>query len=119
MNIFFRINDTLLTAPTNDRILDGVTRKSIIEIAKSNGIKVEERPVTITEIVKAAKDGILSEVFGTGTAVVVLPIQGFSYQGKHYDLKGNHEMALQLKEQLTGIQYNTLPDSFGWRQLVI
>ena len=80
MNIFFKINGTLITSPTNDRILDGITRKSIIAIAKHEGIPVEERPIKISELKEAHKNGSLEEVFGTGTAVVVLPIHSFSHQ---------------------------------------
>ena len=72
MNIFFMINKVLVTSPTNDRILDGVTRKSIITLAQKRGIKVEERPIKITEVIDAHKNNKLTEVFGTGTAVVVL-----------------------------------------------
>ncbi|MGB5437994.1 MAG: branched-chain amino acid aminotransferase, partial [Maribacter sp.] len=64
MNIFVRINDTLITAPTSDRILDGITRKSILKIAEDEGIPVEERKITVSEIVEAAKNGSLKEMFG-------------------------------------------------------
>ena len=80
MNIFFKINGTLITSPTNDRILDGITRKSIIAIAKHEGIPVEERPIKISELKEAHKNGSLEEAFGTGTSVVVLPIHSFSHQ---------------------------------------
>ena len=115
MNIFFKINDSLITAPTNDRILDGVTRKSIIEIAKSNDIKVEERPIKIREIIQAHENGNLQEIFGTGTAVVVLPIKSFSYRGVSYKTNGIDELAIALKKQLVGIQYNQIEDLFNWR----
>ena len=77
MNIFVRINDTLITGPVSDRILDGITRKSILEIAEADGIPVEVRPLTVTEVVKAAKNGTLKEMFGAGTAAVVSPIATF------------------------------------------
>lgn len=115
MNVFFRINDTLYTAPTSERILDGVTRKSLIALAQRDGINVEERPVLVEEIINAAKDGSLKEVFGAGTAAVVNPIVGFSYQDTYYELpKMENSMALQLKEKLTKIQYNLAEDTFGW-----
>ena len=115
MNVFFRINDTLYTAPTSERILDGVTRKSLIDIAKRDGIEVEVRSVLVTELVEAAKNGFLKEVFGAGTAAVVNPIVGFSYQGEYYELpKIENSMALQLKDKLTNIQYNLADDTFGW-----
>ncbi len=115
MNVFFRINDTLFTAPTSERILDGVTRKSLIDIAKRDGIDVEVRSVLVSELVEAAKDGSLKEVFGAGTAAVVNPIVGFSYQGEYYELpKIENSIAIQLKDKLTNIQYNLAEDTFGW-----
>ena len=115
MNVFFRINDTLYTAPTSERILDGVTRKSLIDIAKRDGIKVEERSVLVSELVDAAKNGSLEEVFGAGTAAVVNPIAGFSYDDVYYELpKQDHSVALELKDKLTNIQYKLAEDTFGW-----
>ena len=72
MNLFFRIGDKLLTAPTSDRILDGVTRKSVITLAEDMGIEVEVRPIEVAEIVRAAKAGTLQEIFGSGTAAVII-----------------------------------------------
>ena len=118
MNIFFKINDSLVTAPTNDRILDGVTRKSVIEIAKSNGINVEERPIKVNEIIEAHKNASLQEIFGTGTAVIVLPINSFSYRAKSYKISTTNSLAITLKKQLVGIQYNQLEDSFDWTVVI-
>ncbi|RZJ36666.1 MAG: branched-chain amino acid aminotransferase [Flavobacterium sp.] len=115
MNVFFRINDTLLTAPLSERILDGVTRKSIISLAKKAGIAVEERSVLVDELVQAAKNGTLKEVFGAGTAAVINPIAGFSYNDEYFELpKIADSMALRLKEELTNIQYKLVEDPFGW-----
>lgn len=115
MNVFFRINDTLFTAPASERILDGVTRKSLIEIAKRDGIAIEERTVLVSELVEAAKNGTLKEVFGAGTAAVVNPIVGFSYQDVYYELpKVEKSFANQLKETITNIQYKLAEDTFGW-----
>ena len=118
MNIFFKINGTLITAPINDRILDGITRKSIIEIAKRDDILVEERPIKVSEIKEAHESGVLEEVFGTGTAVVVLPINSFSHQNKTYTLPKETPMANNLKEILMGIQYKTLDDPFQWTRSI-
>ena len=115
MNVFFRIKDTLYTAPTSERILDGVTRKSLIDLAKREGINVEVRPVFVSEIVEAAKNGSLKEIFGAGTAAVVNPIVGFSFQDTYYELpKIEDSFALDLKEKLTNIQYKIAEDTFGW-----
>ena len=116
MNIFFRIGDKLLTAPTNDRILDGVTRKSVIQIAKDAGIEVDVRPIKISEIVAASKNNSLKEMFGSGTAVVINPIKSFGYQGVNYKLpEVAHPFASKLKEQIMSIQYNLTSDPHGWR----
>jgi len=116
MNIFVRINDTLFTAPTNDRILDGITRKSIIEIAEQEGITVEVRPITVTEVVAAAKNGSLKEMFGAGTAAVVSPISVFGHKGVDYELpEFDNNYASLLKKRITDIQYNRSADPFGWR----
>lgn len=115
MNVFFRINDTLLTAPTSERILDGVTRKSIIELAKKEGLSVEVRSVLVEELVEAAKNGNLKEIFGAGTAAVVSPIVSFSYQNTEYQLpKVKNSFASQIKDKLTKIQYKLAEDTFGW-----
>ncbi len=115
MNVFFRINNTLYTAPTSERILDGVTRKSLLDIAKREGMDVQIRSVLVEEIVNAAKDGSLKEIFGAGTAAVVSPISAFSYQDVEYALpKMEDSFALQLKEKLTNIQYKLAEDTFGW-----
>jgi len=115
MNVFFRINDTLLTAPVSERILDGVTRKTLIDLAKSEKINVEIRPVLVSELTEAAKNGTLKEIFGSGTAAVVSPISGFSYQDIYYELpKIDNTIALQLKNKLTSIQNKLEEDKFGW-----
>ncbi len=116
MNIFVRINDTLITGPTSDRILDGITRKSIIELAESEGINVEVRKLRVDEVVEAAKNGTLKEMFGAGTAAVVSPIAGFGYKGTDYDLpKLDKTYANFLKKRITDIQTNKTEDPFGWR----
>jgi len=115
MNVFFRINDTIYTAPTSERILDGVTRKSLIDIAHRDGIKIEERSVLVDEIVEGAKNGSLKEIFGSGTAAVVSPIVGFQFQEDYYELpKIENSIAIQLKDKLTKIQYKLAEDTFGW-----
>ena len=118
MNIFFKIKDTLVTAPNNDRILDGITRKSIIEIAKRKGISVEERLIKVSELKEAQESGALEEIFGTGTAVVVLSINSFSHQDKTYTLPKKTPLAHALKEMLIGIQHNTIEDPFQWTRIV-
>ncbi len=116
MNVFFRVGDKLLTAPTSDRILDGITRKSLIELAKSEGIEVEVRPVKVSEIVEAAENGTLKEMFGAGTAAVISPICGFTHKDKEFDLpKLDDAYGARLKQHLTSLQANRAEDPFGWR----
>ncbi|AXP81863.1 Branched-chain-amino-acid aminotransferase 2 [Mariniflexile rhizosphaerae] len=119
MNIFVRINDTLITGPTSDRILDGITRKSIIELAKAEGIAVEVRKLSVHEVVEAAKNGTLKEMFGAGTAAVISPISGFGYKNEDFDLPELDETyASYLKKRITDIQTNKAEDPFGWRYKV-
>ena len=119
MNIFIRINDTLITGPTSDRILDGITRKSIIELAKTEGINVEVRKISVSEVVEAAKNGTLKEMFGAGTAAVISPIAGFGYKDEDFDLPElENTYASALKKRITDIQTNKSEDPFGWRYKV-
>lgn len=116
MNIFFRVGDELLTAPTNERILDGVTRKSIIDLAKRDGVKVNIRPVKVAEIVEAAEKGELKEMFGAGTAATVVRVEGFQNDDKYYELPDvNDSYGKLYKEKLQDIQYNEAEDPFDWR----
>ena len=119
MNIFVRINDTLITSPTSDRILDGITRKSILQIAEDNGIETEIRKISVGEVVEAAKNGSLKEMFGAGTAAVISPISGFGYQDNDYDLPDlENTYAAKLKKLITDIQTNKSKDPYGWRVFV-
>ena len=115
MNLFFRIGNKLITAPTSDSILDGVTRKSLIQIAKDQGIEVEVRPIKVEELIGAAKNNTLLEIFGSGTAVVVLPIKGFGYENSKYELiQKENSWATMLKNKLNNIQYNLIEDPYNW-----
>ena len=116
MNIFIRINDTLITSPTSDRILDGITRKSILQLAKDEGIDVEERKITVAEVVAAARNGSLKEMFGAGTAAVISPIAGFGFKEEDFELPELKEtFATFLKKKITDIQTNKAKDPYGWR----
>lgn len=117
MNVFFRIDDTLYTAPVSDRILDGVTRKSLIDLAQHLGINVKVEPVEVERILEAAKNGSLKEIFGAGTAAVINQVEGFAYKNDYYqlpELADEDAFALQLKEGLTRIQNKLSDDVFGW-----
>ena len=116
MNLFFHIGDKLITAPTSDSILDGVTRKSIIQLAKDTGVDMEIRPLRVAELLEAQQSRVLKEIFGSGTAVVIQPIHGFGYKDKNFQLPSvKNGLADTLKSKLVDIQYNEAPDQHGWR----
>lgn len=120
MNIFIRMGDKLLTCPTGDRILDGVTRKSVIALAREKGIEVDIRPIKVKELLDGVASGELKEMFGSGTAAVINPILGFGYKGERYELPAvKDSYASQLKKELIDIQYNEAEDPFGWRYRVL
>lgn len=119
MNVFFRIGDKLITAPISDRILDGVTRKSVLKLAEANNIPFEVRRVQVKEIVEAARKGELKEMFGSGTAATINPIKGFGYKGEKFEIQDQKDCyATFFKSKLMNIQYNKSEDPFGWRHLV-
>lgn len=119
MNIFFRVGDKLLTAPTSDRILDGVTRKSVLALAEEAGIATEVRRIKVEEIIEAAENGELKEIFGSGTAATINPIRGFGHGGRRFELpQQENSYAAFFKKELMNIQYNKTEDKFGWRYLV-
>ena len=116
MNVVFRIGDTLVSPPPTERILDGVTRKSVLAVAEKLGIDFQSRPITVTELIEAAENGTLQEIFGCGTAAVISPVTAFNYKGKDYQLPTiEKSYASQIKEILINIQYNKAEDPFGWR----
>ncbi len=116
MNVFFRIDDKLVTAPTSDRILDGVTRKSVLSLAERGGIETDVRRLTVAELVAAAKDGSLKEIFGSGTAAVISPVSAFGYNDEVFELtKPADSYATRFKQELMDIQYNRAEDPFNWR----
>ncbi len=119
MNIWFRIGDILITPELSDSILGGITRDSIISLAKVNGIKVEERRIPITEVIKAFNEGMLIEVFGTGTAVAVNPINSITFRDDRMVIKEQADsFALKLKQQLQAIQKGSIIDHYNWTSKV-
>lgn len=116
MNIFFRINDKLVTAPTNDRILDGITRKSLIQIAEDLNIDCEIRRVSVKEIKDAAKNRSLKEIFGAGTAAVISVISAFEHAGEVFEVEQLEDSyAKKLKSHLLNIQHNIIEDKHNWK----
>lgn len=116
MNIFFLIDDVLITAPLEGTILPGVTRDSVIHLANRWGIEVEERRLSIDEVIEAEGKGTLQEVFGAGTAAVISPVREIHHDGEsifiHEENRG--PLGQKLYDTITGIQTGRLEDPFGW-----
>ena len=116
-NAFFKINGTIITPPSEGgSILPGITRMSVIDLLKSWGEPVEERLISVDEVVAAAKDGTLDEAFASGTAAVISPIGKLSYQDEDTIVNngGIGATAQKLYDTLTGIQWGRIKDEFGW-----
>ena len=116
MNVMFKINGTIVTPLLTGSILPGITRKSCIEVLKSLGYTVEERLLSVDELVEAMESGALEEAWGCGTAAVVSPIGKLAYGEKEYVVGGGKigEVTQKLYDILTGIQWGKVEDSFGW-----
>jgi len=117
MNVFFVIGDTVVTPDiTQDTILEGVTRDSVITLLREKGVKVEERPINIEEIEAAHKAGTLREAFGTGTAASIAPIYALTYHDDKMELPplDTWEIANGLKKELADIRYGRVPDVHHW-----
>jgi branched-chain amino acid aminotransferase len=120
MNFFAVINGELHTPEITDTILDGITRRSLIDLAKSEGLKVVERKMSITELVDAVKSGECSECFACGTAAILTPISSLHDRGgKDYMLKEEYgPVAKMLRDNLLGIQELSIEDKFNWTKLL-
>lgn len=118
MNVFFYIQNTLITAPADDKILNGISRRSIIEFSKKNNINVIEKSLTIAELKDSFKKQEVAEIFGTGTAVVINHFEKINLKNKNYllpILKKEERLSYFLKKNLLDIQYNLNKDPYGWR----
>ena len=119
MNVFFFIDGVLVTPALTDTLLDGVTRDSLLTLARAAGIPVEERPVSVEEIRRGLEKGKVWEAFGAGTAAVVSPIKEIGIDGVNYFLPaGGERVALRLKEDLDAIRYGRVEDPYGWNYYV-
>lgn len=120
MNIFFVIDGEVVTPELQGSILPGITRKSAIELCQSKGIKVTERRISIQEVSEAHDSGKLEEVFGTGTAAVVSPVGILKWGDKVMEIGDGKigKVSQMLYDTLTGIQWGTISDDFGWSQTV-
>ncbi|MFC7321256.1 branched-chain amino acid aminotransferase [Halobacillus campisalis] len=121
MNIFFKINGEVITPELSGSILKGITRMSIIELLQDWGIPVTERKISIDELYQAYEEGIVEEVFGTGTAAVISPVGEFNWLGKKMVIN-NHQigdLSQKLYDTITGIQRGEVTDSYEWTVEVI
>jgi len=116
-NIFFFINDELVTPPLRGTILPGITRDTAIQLAKHWGISVSERRITIDEVVDGCKSGSLKEMFATGTAAVISPVGQIFYEDKDFQIGEGKtgDLSRKLYDEITGIQYGRKEDPLGWR----
>lgn len=116
MNIMFLIGDRLVTSETGDSILNGITRDSVLTLARDWGIDVEIRKVTVEEITEACKSGELKEAFGVGTAATVAQIDTIGYKGTDYKLLPveNREFSKKVLKTLDDIRTGKIEDKFGW-----
>ncbi|NLC69812.1 MAG: branched-chain amino acid aminotransferase [Desulfuromonadaceae bacterium] len=120
MNMLFVYDGKVVTSPLHGTILDGITRRSILTLVREMGIEVEERALSVDEIMDGAENGRLQEAFGTGTACVVSPVGQFTYGQRTVKLGNGQmgELTARLYDTLTGIQYGRLPDHHGWVEIL-
>ena len=120
MNIMFVIDDVIVTSPLTGTILPGITRDSILQLAPRLGYKVEERRISIEELIEGIQSGNVTEAFGCGTAAVITPIGSLHYKGKEYVINDGKigEITRSLYNELTAIQYGEKDDPFGWVYLI-
>jgi len=120
MNICFVKDGALVTPPLDGTILSGVTRSSVLQLARHWGVDVEERRISIDEVMSSLKDGSMTEVFGTGTAAVISPVGEIVHKGESAVINSGRigEMSQRLYDEITGIQYGEREDVFGWNNSV-
>ncbi len=117
MNIMFVINDTLITpSEEEDTILKGITKRSVIQLAKDWGYAVEERKVTVKEVIDALKDGTLKDAFGAGTAATIAHISLIGYEGVNYELPSieSRELSNKIKNHIQAYKKGKIEDKFDW-----
>lgn len=115
MNVFFVIDDTLVTPPLGGTILDGITRRSVLRLAREWGVPVREERITIDEVIEAHQSGALQEAFGSGTAAVIAPIGVLGWKGSDYPIEESEgSLRSRLFTAITDIQYGRVEDPYGW-----
>jgi branched-chain amino acid aminotransferase len=116
MNVMFVINDTLVTPALSDSILAGITRDSVLQLARSWRMKVEERKISVKELVNEMENGSVKEAFGVGTAATIAQIELIGYEGKNYQLPAidKREFSNRVYKELEGLKRGVQPDPFHW-----
>jgi branched-chain amino acid aminotransferase len=114
MNVFFVIDGVLTTPALDGTVLPGVTRDSIIKLARDEGARVDERPIGLDEVLRGISDGRVTECFATGTVEGVVPIDGLGFQSEEYRLPAGTTVAAHHRAVLDGIRSGALVDRFGW-----
>ena len=116
MNVMFKINGKIITPDLIGTVLPGITRKSILEVLREEGYEIEERRISVDEIIEALEKGELEEAWGCGTAAVISPVGKLAYNGKEYVINNGKigELTQHLYDILTGIQWGKLPDTHNW-----
>ncbi|HPW61098.1 MAG TPA: branched-chain amino acid aminotransferase [Cyclobacteriaceae bacterium] len=116
MNVMFVIDNVLVTPALSDSILAGITRKSVLELARHWGMQVEERKISVKELVAALEQGKVQEAFGAGTAATIAHIELIGHEGKNYELPSIEKRQLSNKvyAELESIKRGKSPDPFGW-----
>ena len=116
MNVMFVINDTVLTPKSSDTILDGITRKSVVDIARDWGFNVEERKIAVSEIIEAFEKGTIKEAFGAGTAATIAPIKSISFEGVNYELPEQNADSFSSKvlSYIDSYKRGEVVDKFNW-----
>ena len=119
-NVMFVLDGKLLTPSTRDTILDGVTRDTVITLAREWGMPVEERRVSVAEIIEGAKNGKLQDAFGAGTAATIAPVGSIFHEGEEYFLSDpkTREFSQKVLKELDAIKYGAKPDTHGWNYVV-
>jgi len=120
MNMFFVIDDEIITAPLTGSILAGITRDSVIKMVGDWGLKIKEKLVSINDVLAAASSGKLKEAFGTGTAAVISPVGQITYKDKDYIIANGKmgELSQKLYDEIIAIQYAEKPDPYGWTEKI-
>lgn len=120
MNIFFVIDDELITPALNGSILPGITRDSVLALSRNWGFKVAERLISIDEVLTAHNNGHLKEIFGSGTAAVISPVGELNYDGRVLQVGDGQvgPLSQRLYKAITDMQYGAAEDSMGWIEAV-